>query len=71
MNYRALSEVIAPLQAGLLAVISLTVKDVDIVLAITIKIATIISIIFVCSYHYAKTKRIKKLNKQDDEKNIE
>jgi len=71
MVNRVLSEVIAPLQAGLLAVISLTVKDVDIVLAIVIKIATIISIIFVCAYHYAKTKRINKLNKLEDEKNIE
>ena len=64
------AEYIAPIQTGLLVFISLTVEDVDIILSIIVKIATVISVFFICRYHYAKTKRINKLNKLDDEKNI-
>ena len=67
MNNKILSEIIAPAQVGILAFVSLTMTDVDIMLAIITKIATLVSIGFVCAYHYSKTKRIKTLTKKEQE----
>ena len=67
MNNKILPEIVAPLQAGILAFVSITMTDVDIMLTIITKIATLISIGFVCAYHYTKTKRIKNTTKKENE----
>lgn len=61
-------EWIAPLQTGVLAIVSLTIKDIDVIMSIITKIVTIMSAGVIISYHLMKIKRIKKLLKNENNK---